>query len=99
MSNENLIPTIQFCESHHLEITFIYNLQQYGLIETTKIEEVSYISIDELPRVEKIVRLYTELGINIEGIDAIQHLLERVESMQNEILHLKNRLKLHEDLR
>ncbi|PWT99053.1 MAG: MerR family transcriptional regulator [Bacteroidetes bacterium] len=96
MSDEDLIPTKQFCESHNLEITFISSLQQYGMIQTTSIEEVSYISIEQLPRVEKIVRLYTELGINIEGIDAIEHLLDRVEAMQNEILHLKNQLKMHE---
>ena len=38
--------------------------------------------------------MYYDLSINIEVIDAIQHLLERMESMQQEIYSLHNKLRL-----
>ena len=48
----------------------------------------------QLPDVERYSRMYYDLSINIEGIDAIHHLLERMESMQQEIYSLHNKLKL-----
>ena len=97
LQHENLIDARQFCQSHNLQISFIQNLQQYDLIEITTIEETSYFPAEQLPQLEKIVHLYTDLGINMEGIDAIQHLLQKVETMQNEISQLKNKLKSFEE--
>jgi chaperone modulatory protein CbpM len=97
MSKEDMIPAKEFCSSHDLEVSFIYTLQQYGLLEITTIEETIYLSASELPHAERIVRLHNELGINIEGIDAIKHLLKKVEDMQGEIVMLKNRLSLYEE--
>ena len=37
-----------------------------------------------------------DLSINLEGIDAIHHLLNRVEKLQAEVFRLKNRLLLYE---
>jgi hypothetical protein len=42
--------------------------------------------------------MYYDLSINIEGIDAIHHLLKRMESMQQEIYSLHSRLRLFEDV-
>lgn len=97
MQKEELIPAREFCSSHNLEVSFIYSLQQYGLIEITTLKETTYLPASQLPQVERIIRLYSELGINIEGIDAISHLLQRVEDMQNEIKTLKNKLNLYEE--
>ncbi|WP_337813549.1 chaperone modulator CbpM, partial [Parabacteroides johnsonii] len=41
-------------------------------------------------------RMYYDLSINIEGIDAIHHLLGRVESLQQEVNRLKSKLRLYE---
>jgi hypothetical protein len=38
------------------------------------------------------VRLHYDLDINIEGIETINHLLEKIEEMQREIAHLKNKI-------
>jgi hypothetical protein len=96
MQKEELIPAKEFCSSHDVEVSFIYTLQQYGLLEITTIEETTYLAANQLPLAERITRLYSELGINIEGIDAIKHLLKKVEDMQDEIMVLKNRLSLYE---
>ena len=97
MQNDELIAVKEFCSSHNLEISFIHTLQQYELIEITTIEEKTYMPASQLHQAEKIARLHHELGINIEGIDAIKHLLQRVEDMQEEIIALKNKLSLYEE--
>jgi hypothetical protein len=50
----------------------------------------------QLNELEKIIRLYYELDINLEGIETVIHLLQRINDMQDEITLLKNRLRLHE---
>ena len=96
MQKEDLIPASQFCSSHNLEVSFIYTLQQYGLLEVATIEETVYLPASELPQAERMARLHSELGINMEGIDAIKHLLKKVEDMQDEIVMLRNKLSLYE---
>lgn len=96
MENEELISAQEFCKNHDLEVSFIYGLQQFGLLEITTVEETTYFRSNELEKAEKMARLHTDLGINIEGIDAIGHLLERVEQLQQEIQYLRNRLSLYE---
>ena len=96
MNKVNLIPANEFCASHNIEISFIESLQETGLIEITTIKETEYIQESQLYDLEKIVRLYYELDINLEGIDTVIHLLQRMNDMQDEITLLKNRLRLYE---
>ena len=96
MQDHDMIPASEFCRSHNLEVSFIYTLQQYGLVEVTTIEEVIYVPADQLAQVERMARMHADLGINMEGIDAIRHLLERIHDMQHEITVLRNKLKLYE---
>ena len=96
MQTENLIAVDAFCANYNIEISFISSLQQIGLIEITTIKETEFINASQLRQLEKIVHLYYELDINIEGIETITHLLHRINSMQDEITALKNRLRLYE---
>jgi hypothetical protein len=95
---ENLIPADEFCANHNIEISFIRTLQETGLIEITTIEETGYINASQLYELERIVRLYYELDINLEGIETINHLLQRINNMQDEITALRNRLRLYETI-
>ena len=53
-----------------------------------------YLTFTQLPEVERYSRMYYDLSINIEGIDAIHHLLQRMEEMQNELHELRSQLRL-----
>jgi chaperone modulatory protein CbpM len=97
METGNLISTEEFCINHQIEISFISSLQEFGLVEVTTVKEASYIDADQLQKLEKILRLYYDLDINIEGIEAITHILNRVNDMQDEIITLKNKLSIYED--
>ena len=93
---QTLIPLSE-CTIHlGIDTAFVLTLEEHGLIETVVVEQVVFLEIVQLTRLEKFARLYTELEINIEGIEAISHLLERVEALQNELSVLQNRLRLYE---
>jgi hypothetical protein len=96
MQTDNLTAVDVFCANHNIEISFIISLQQTGLIEITTIKDTGFIDADQLQQLEKFIHLYYELDINIEGIETITHLLRRVNSLQDEIIALRNRLRLYE---
>lgn len=95
---EHLISTDDFCSHYKVEYSFITSLQQNGLIEITTIDQHSFIDHDHLINIERLVRLHYDLDINLEGIEAITYLLNRVKNMQDEIVALRNRLSIYEDL-
>jgi hypothetical protein len=96
MKKGNMIPANEFCACHNIEISFLSSLQEVGLIEITTIQKKEYIPENQLNELEKIIRLYYELDINLEGIETINHLLRRINDMYDEITHLRNRLRLYE---
>lgn len=97
MPTNELILTEVFCNYYNVDYSFLNNLQRVGLIEITSDETTTYIAESELQKLEQLVRLHYDLDINLEGIDAIAHLLEKVKHLQNEVNGLRNRLKLYED--
>ena len=97
METDNLISVQQFCIHHNVEFAFINSLNEYGLIEVTTVEETQYIYKGQLKDLEKMIRMHYELDINIEGIDAISHLLNRVDNLHSELTSLKNKLRLYEN--
>jgi hypothetical protein len=86
----------EFCAIHNVEVSFISSLQENGLIEITSIRENGFIEASQLQQLEKILRFYYELGINIEGVATIMNLLQRITFLQDEIISLNNRLRLYE---
>lgn len=98
MAGENLIPASEFCSHHNIEVSFIQSLQEYGLIQVTTIEGSGFIEEEQLEDLEKMVRLHYDLQINLEGLDAIHHLLEQMKGLQHEMTSLKNRLRLYEQV-
>lgn len=95
--NENLIPASELCEKYEIEISFLYMLRDTGLINLLKSEDSEYIPRDQLHDLERIARLHYDLEINIEGIETICYLLERISGLQEEVAGLKNRLRRYED--
>ncbi|OFY84764.1 MAG: MerR family transcriptional regulator [Bacteroidetes bacterium RIFCSPLOWO2_12_FULL_35_15] len=97
MQIENLISVDVFCTNHNIEISFVRSLQKMGMIEIATIKETEFIEVNQLQQLEKIIRFHYELDINLEGIETITHLLQKVNSMQNEISALKNKLRLYDE--
>ncbi len=96
MNNKNLIQIKQFCLYHEIEDVFIAKLNNYGLIEIIVLEEDQYLQPEQLPSIEKMIRLHYDLNINLEGIDAIAHLLNKIEVLQKNLIATQNKLRLLE---
>ena len=96
MDRKKLISANEFCAIHNIEISFIESLEETGLIEIETIEDTGFIPETQLHELEKMVRLYSDLDINVEGIDAITHLLHQIMNLQDEVITLKNRLRMFE---
>jgi len=96
MNSTNLIEIKQFCLYHEIENTFITELYNYGLVEIIIQEEDEYLQPEQLPAIEKMIRLHYDLKINMEGIDAIAHLLNKIETLQQNLTATQNKLRLFE---
>ena len=96
MNIENLIPLPTLSTHYKVEIAFFNNLNEMGLLEIKTIEETQYIHPDAIFEIEKIIRMHQELEVNIEGIDVVFNLLQKIEDLQNELTSIKNRLRLYE---
>lgn len=96
MRNDSLIPVQEFCFFHNIEFSLIHSLRENGLIEITNIDEALYIPSSRLVELERIICFYNDLDINMEGIETIFRLLKQMDEMQNEIISLRNRLRLYE---
>lgn len=98
MSTSYLIAINEFCEIHSIEDSFVFSLGESGLINVVSNESGNFIESSQLNELEKFMRLYYELDINLEGIETITYLLQRIDILQNEINILRNRLRLYEDI-
>lgn len=91
-----LITVREYCINYAVEPAFINALEESGLIELTLIGEDKYIRFEQLVEMERFIHFHYELQINIEGIDAILHMLRKVKQLQREIGTLKSHIRLHE---
>ncbi len=91
----DLIIINDYCDRCHVDPSFIVELAEDGLIEVQVIDEERYFPASQLAEVERYTHLYYDLSINVAGIDAIHHMLERIENLQREICSLKNELRFY----
>lgn len=96
METEELIIVEVFCQEYQIDTSLIWDLEEFGLIKTIKQNEIDYLDKNQIMTVEKIIRLHTDLNINIEGIEIILDLLERIELLNQNNKQLKDRLGLYE---
>lgn len=96
MENDQLIAIEVFCTNYNVEYAFVESLQEHDLIETVIVDNTRFLQIPQLNRIERIIRLHHELDINLEGIEAIQGLLSRIEHLDREVAMLRNRLRFYE---
>jgi len=97
MSTENFIPINTLCQHYKLEISFFNTLNETGLIEIQLVDSIQYVHKESIYEIEKMVRMHKELDVNIEGIDIVLNLLQKIDALQTELLTVRNRLLLYEN--
>ena len=93
----DLVIVSEYCQKCHIDPSFIILLEEGGLIDINITDGERYLFSSQLRDLEQYTRMYYDLSINIEGIDAIRHLLGRMEQLQNEIAGLRSRLRLYQE--
>ncbi|MAP56089.1 MAG: MerR family transcriptional regulator [Altibacter sp.] len=96
MKITDYITVTQLCTSHEIDTSFVSSLHDMGLIQLARIEDHQCIHKEAVHEVERMIRLHRDLDVNPEGIDVIFNLLEKVETLHEELNSLRNRLKLYE---
>lgn len=91
-----LINIKEYCLQYDIEQNFLIELEDSGIIYYHAAGEEKYIQEEQFPELERYIRFYYDLHINVEGIDAIRHLLHKIQDMEQEIKSLRNQLRLHE---
>lgn len=89
MEKANWISIEQCCVYYNIEVSFVQKLNEHGLIELSRTDEMLFISFEQLSDLEKYTHLHYELEINLEGLETIKHLLDRVHELQQEVHRLK----------
>lgn len=97
MNTENLILITTLCKQYQVEESFFSVLNEYGFVEIVVVKNTSFIHEDNVTVVDKIIRMRNDLNLNMEGIDTVFNLLEKIDDLQNELNTVKNRLRLYED--
>lgn len=94
MQND-LIIIKDYCNQCRIEPDFILMLGEDGLIDIEIIDGTQYFPAKQLDDIERYTHLYYDLSINVEGIDAIRHLLNRIEALQDRVRNLEAELKFY----
>ncbi len=97
MDKQNLIQIETICYHYKVEISFIKDLENIGLITVETYENTKFIHEDKISDLEKMIRLHNELNVNIEGIDVVFNLLQKEIQLKEELNALKSRLRLYEN--
>lgn len=96
MQPQQLIQVDTFCVWHNVGMPFINRLHEYGLIQLTVNENKTYIKESDLAQAERLIRLHNDLDVNLEGVEVIINLLEKLKYQQEEINLLQNKLIFYE---
>jgi hypothetical protein len=95
MKTSKLIHIQQVCTHCKVDLSFIQTLHELGHVNLIIESNDHYIEEEQLKALESLIFFHTDLQINIEGVDAIAHLLNKIENLQNELTAAKNKLSLY----
>jgi hypothetical protein len=98
MKSTEHIAINELCSHYQLEQHFFIQLDELGILEIVRKQEELYLHSDGLARLEKILRLYHDLEVNMEGIDVILNLLNQIEQQEQQLIQLRERLMRYEEL-
>lgn len=89
--SENVISVEDYCNYYRIEADFIHQLHQQGLLTMQLEDQKGFLTFEQLPDIEKFIHLHYDLDINLAGIEAIHHLLDRMCDLQQRLSVLQNR--------
>ena len=96
MDSENYIQIELYCKQTETPLKFIDDLLEFDMIEVQRIEDKIYVQPHYIVEIERVYRLREDLGINMEGIDTLNHMLQKMNRLEREVKLLRDRLTIYE---
>ncbi|MGV3503374.1 MAG: chaperone modulator CbpM [Adhaeribacter sp.] len=88
-----------FCFHHGVEVMLVREFADFGLIRLERQEDKEVVPEEEVPRLERMLRLSQELEVNKEGIAVIMQMREELKQLRRERDLLTYRLRQLEEER
>lgn len=92
METTKYISITTFCQYHGIESSLIFTFQDLGMVEIVEEESEYYLEEEKLSQLERMIRIYKDLGLSPEGVDVVVGLLDRIQDLQEENRRLKGKL-------
>lgn len=96
--SENRILYSECLRVYNIDESFAESLFESGLIQIFEHENERFVELSELDNLEQFMRWYYDMNINVEGIEALYHILGRMRNIQTELETLKNELSFYKSL-
>ena len=82
----------EFCSHHGVEVVLVREFADFGLVQLHKTENQEFVPMEEVSRLERMLRLSQELGVNLEGIEVILQMREEIKQLRREAAQLRYRI-------
>ena len=69
---------------YDIEISFFDSLEEFGLLNPQKENEITYLLYEDLEAFEQFTNWHYDLEINLPGLEVIHGLLKKLEKVQDE---------------
>lgn len=80
---------------YNIEVTFFDELEEYGLVSTQTENDIKYLLYEELPQFEKFANWHYDLEVNMPGLEVINNLLQKINTLQDENRRLMHRVYIN----
>ena len=80
---------------YNIEVTFFDELEEYGLVSTQTDNDIKYLLYEELPQFEKFANWHYDLEVNMPGLEVINNLLQKINTLQDENRRLMHRVYIN----
>lgn len=80
---------------YNMEVSFLENLEESGLIHPETVGKEKYILFEEIPALERFSNWHYDLEVNIPGLQIIHDLLQKMEILRSENLRLSSFERSH----
>ena len=79
------ISVIQCSKYHQIEPQFVIDLYKNDLVVLHERNQEYFIEENDLKLIERFIEFHYNLGVNIEGLEVIHHLLKQIETLQKQL--------------
>lgn len=69
---------------YNIEISFFDSLEEFGLLNPQKENEVTYLLYEDLEDFERFTNWHYDLEINLPGLEVIHGLVKKLERLQED---------------